>query len=96
MELGTIVTAEDATPSSVNPLDEARILIRLSNDDFDKIAMASQYKNYASVEDYCLSIVMESLNDKVGKAHISSPGELSGSPVTKVVGPSNSGMVRRA
>jgi hypothetical protein len=94
MELGTIVT-EESTPSDYS-LDEARIVIRLTNDAFDKIALASQHKNFASVEDYCLSMVMDSLNEKVGKAHITSPGELSGAPVTKIMGPSNSGMVRRA
>lgn len=98
MELGTIVTGQeqDELQSIGVNLDEAVIPIRVSNEVFDQLALASQHKNYSSVEDYCLRAVLDTLNEKVGKAHISSPGELSGAPVTKVMGPSNSGMVRRA
>ena len=86
---------EELQSHGVN-LDEAVIPLRVSNEVFDKLAMASQHKSFNSVEDYCLSAVLETLNQKVGQAHINSPAELSGAPVTKIMGPSNSGMVRRA
>ena len=77
-------------------IDEARIVLRVSNEIFDKLMLKSQHQNFSSLEAYCESLVLSSLITKVGEATISAPAQMSGVQAKKISGPSHSGLISRA
>ena len=93
--LGTIVNEREGVIKDLS-IDEARIILRVSNEIFDKLMMKAQHQGYPSLEAYCESLVVSSLTTKVGEATINSPTHMSGVQAKKITGPSNLGMVSRA
>lgn len=67
--------------------DEAVIPLRVSNAVFDRLHKAANYYNFPSTEAYCIARLIESLNTKVGSAHIDSPSSFSGQDTRKITGP---------
>ena len=97
-EFGTIVNDRDGMDKSNDrtlSLDEAIIPVRLPHNLFDRLVKAAQFYGYPNVEAYCAAKMVESLNTKVGAAHISSPTQVSQVEAKKITGPSGSGMVTR-
>lgn len=89
-KFGTIVNDREAKP------EEASITLRITPQMFDRLAHASQFQNYPSVEDFCIVKLIEALNEKVGKATIDKPHQMSGAQAQKISGPSFSGLISRA
>ena len=91
---GTIVNDREGQKPTL-PLDEARLILRISDDIFNRLLKAASFYNYPSVEDFCIHKLIESIQTKAGAAHIESPSFVNGQEAKKISGPSNSGMIRR-
>ena len=78
-------------------VDEAKIILRVPHNFFDRLVKAAEFYSYPSLETYCVAQLMSGLEQKVGATHITGPANLSGQDVIKkVTGPSYSGIVSRA
>ena len=98
-DLGVIVNDRDGMDKSNDrslSTEEAVIPLRVSNAVFDRLHKAAVYYNFPNVEAYCIARLIESLNTKVGAAHIDSPSNFAGQETKKITGPSGLGMVSRA
>ena len=93
-DLGTIVNDREGVIKDLS-INEARIILRVSNEIFDKLMMKAQHQGYPSLEAYCEFLVTSSLVTKVGAATINSPSQVSEQTAKKITGPSGSGMVTR-
>ena len=97
--LGVIVNDRDGMDKSNDRslnTEEAVIPLRVSNAVFDRLHKAAVYHNFPNVEAYCIARLLESLNTRVGAAHIDSPSNFAGQETKKITGPSGLGMVSRA
>lgn len=89
-DLGVIVNDRDGMDKSNDRslnTDEAVIPLRVSNTIFDRLHKAAVYYNFPNVEAYCIARLVESLNTKVGSAHIDSPSNFAGHETKKISGP---------
>jgi hypothetical protein len=87
------VDVTDAPPVS---LDEAKVILRVPHNIFDRLMKASQHYGFNTLEAYCSAKLVEGLETKVGATHIKGPEQLSGQQTKLVTGPSYDGTVRRA
>ena len=94
-KFGTIVNQREGQDESDLSLTEARIVLRVSDNIFDKLMMKAQHKGFPNLEAYCESIVISSLTTKVGEPTINSPSTMSEQSAKKITGPSGTGMVTR-
>ena len=93
-DLGVIVNDREGQEPKVS-LDEARINLRLTNQLFDRLVKAAQFNKFPSVEDYCIYILTQSLQTKIGAANIDAPSYQNGIEARKISGPMG-GIVSRA
>ena len=94
-DLGIIVNDREGQDKPDLSLTEARIVLRVSDDIFDKLMLKAQHKGFPNLEAYCESLVVSSLVTKVGEPTINSPTQISEQAAKKITGPSGTGMVRR-
>ena len=86
--MGNTVDAEQvALENKIQNLELERINLRVTPVTFDKLLRLAEQKNQ-SIEDYCLSVLQEKLEENIGKPTISGPSFLTGKEVKKITGPS--------
>jgi hypothetical protein len=97
--LGTIVN--DTEPNEdleelqkkIELLEMSRINLRVTPNVFERLLKVAEFKNL-TIEDYCIEVLVDSLNVSVGSPTINAPtfGQAVGK---KVTGPSSGGLVER-
>lgn len=72
----------------VDLLQNARINLKVPPTTFDRLLRVAGFRNL-DIEDYCIQVLNQSLEQAIGTPVISGPSNVSGTPVTakKVVGP---------
>ena len=85
-DLGVIVNDREGEEKTFN-LDEAVLPLRFPNNIFDRLVKAASFYNFPNVESYCQARLVESLNTKIGAAHINAPTAVSGVEAKKITGP---------
>jgi len=87
-DLGTIVNEREGEESNFPSIEEARLVLRITPKIFDRLVNAATYHQYPSVEDYCITKLIDTLTNKVGAASIDAPSQMSGrSDLKKITGP---------
>ena len=76
-------------------VDDARINLLVSADVFARLEQAALRVGFTSIEKYCVYKLVEALDTRIGSAHITGPGQLSGNPTATVTG-YKGGIVTRA
>ena len=64
-----------------------RIVLNLLPTYIDRIEKHAAHQKL-SVEDYCVKVLMESLDEEIGKPTISGPSKVNGNTIQKITGPS--------
>ena len=73
---------------AIDLLENSKLILKLPNNIFETLRRLAEFKQQ-SIEDYAISILHDSLNQKVGSAWISGPSALNGNKLEKkVTGPS--------
>ena len=69
-------------------IDEARIVITVSDDDFNRLQKQAVHQRKNSLEQHCKDLVLQSLVEKIGAPIIDTPGVVNGEASKKITGPS--------
>ena len=74
-------------------LELSRINLRVSPVTYDRLYRQAEFSNI-TIEEHCVNILAQYLQQQIGKATINCPSTLSGKEVVKITGPSG-GIVSR-
>lgn len=89
--MSTPPVVDDEYELKLDLLQNSRLNLKLPNHAFESLRNAAEYKNQ-SIEEYACSILVDSLEQKVGAAWITGPSVIGSTPLpqVKVKGPTYS------
>ena len=79
----------------IDLLETERILLRLAPHVVDRLQKQAEFFKQP-IEEYCATVLVESLASSIGKPTISAPSMIGATPQVKVMGPSHVSTVTRA
>lgn len=68
-------------------LNKSKLILNVTNELWNSLQREADFKRL-TIEDYCISVLAESLNVMIGKPHISMASQLSGQKTGLIRGPS--------